>query len=176
MRRFPRRGLLAALATFACLPFASTAQAQASDYPNKPIRLIAPFPTGTGPDANTREIAQELTKVLGQTVVVENRPGASSMIGMEAAAKAAPDGYTLVIGLTSSNSVVPHLYSKVPYNAEKDFAPVGMVAFSPNVLWVGPSQPLRTLDVRTAEEKDKADRVEMAKAPDKDGGRKRSAA
>ncbi len=144
MRRFPRRGLLAALATFACLPFASTAQAQASDYPNKPIRLIAPFPTGTGPDANTREIAQELTKVLGQTVVVENRPGASSMIGMEAAAKAAPDGYTLVIGLTSSNSVVPHLYSKVPYNAEKDFAPISIVGLLNTALIANASLPQAT--------------------------------
>ena len=69
---------------------------QAQDYPNKAIRIIAPFPVGTGPDANTREIAIELSKVLGQPVVVENRPGASNMIGMEAGAKAAPDGYTLV--------------------------------------------------------------------------------
>jgi tripartite-type tricarboxylate transporter receptor subunit TctC len=100
--------------------------AQAQDYPSKPIRIIAPFPTGTGPDANTREIAAELTKVLGQTVVVENRPGAANMIGMEAGAKAAPDGYTLVMGSTTSLSVVPHLYSKVPYT-EKDFAPVSLV-------------------------------------------------
>jgi tripartite-type tricarboxylate transporter receptor subunit TctC len=100
--------------------------AQAQDYPSKPIRIIAPFPTGTGPDANTREIAAELTKVLGQTVVVENRPGAATMIGMEAGAKAAADGYTLVMGSTTSLSVVPHLYSKVPYT-EKDFAPVSLV-------------------------------------------------
>ena len=101
--------------------------AWAQDYPNKPIRIIAPFPTGTGPDANTREIAQELTKVFGQTVVVENRPGASNMIGMEAGAKAAPDGYTLVMASTTSISVVPHLYNKVPYNAERDFVPISLV-------------------------------------------------
>lgn len=71
-------GLLSALPIFA------------QDYPNKPIKIIAPFPPGTGPDANTREIAQELTKVLGQSVVVENRPGASTMIGMEVGAKATP--------------------------------------------------------------------------------------
>jgi tripartite-type tricarboxylate transporter receptor subunit TctC len=100
--------------------------AQAQDYPSKPIRIIAPFPTGTGPDANTREIAAELTTVLGQTVVVENRPGAANMIGMEAGAKAAADGYTLVMGSTTSLSVVPHLYAKVPYT-EKDFAAVSLV-------------------------------------------------
>ena len=99
----------------------------AQDYPSKPIKIIAPFPTGTGPDANTREIAAELTKVLGQTVLVENRPGASTTIGMEAGAKAAPDGYTLVMGSTTSQSVVPHLYSRVPYHPEKDFSPVSIV-------------------------------------------------
>ena len=99
----------------------------AQDYPNKPIRIIAPFPTGTGPDANTREIAAELSKVLGQPVVVENKPGASNMIGMAAGAAAPPDGYTLVMGSTTSMSVVPHLYNKVPYKADKDFVPISVV-------------------------------------------------
>ncbi len=122
MNRSTRRFGLAALALtlFGALP------AMAQDYPNKPIKIIAPFPVGTGPDANTREIALELSRVLGQTVVVENRPGASSMIGMEAGAKAAPDGYTLVMGSTSSLSVVPQLYSKVPYKTG-DFTPVSIV-------------------------------------------------
>ena len=99
----------------------------AQDYPNKPIRIIAPFPTGTGPDANTREIAAELSKVLGQPVVVENKPGASNMIGMAAGAAAPPDGYTLVMGSTTSMSVVPHLYNKVPYKVDKDFVPISVV-------------------------------------------------
>jgi tripartite-type tricarboxylate transporter receptor subunit TctC len=103
------------------------APAWAQDYPNKPIRIIAPFPTGTGPDANTREIAAELSKVLGQPVVVENKPGASNMIGMAAGAAAPPDGYTLVMGSTTSLSVVPHLYNKVPYQADKDFVPISVV-------------------------------------------------
>ncbi len=110
----------------------------AQDYPNKAIRIIAPFPVGTGPDANTREIALELSKVLGQPVVVENRPGASNMIGMEAGAKAAPDGYTLVMGATSSLSVVPHLYSKVPYNVERDFAPISLVGLLNTALIANP--------------------------------------
>src|SRR5205085_8301225 len=100
-RPFTMRPFQWAAALLAVLAFASSAQ----EYPSKPIRIIAPFPAGTGPDANAREIAAELTKVLGQTVFVENRPGASSIIGMEAAAKSAPDGYTLVIGTASSLSV-----------------------------------------------------------------------
>jgi len=88
MNHTTRRMCLAtlALALFSAFP------AMAQDYPNKPIKIIAPFPVGTGPDANTREIALELSKALGQSVVVENRPGASTMIGMEAGAKATPDG------------------------------------------------------------------------------------
>ena len=123
-----RPAVLSALAAAMGLSGALLATpALAQDYPNKPIRIIAPFPTGTGPDANTREIAAELSKVLGQPVVVENKPGASSMIGMAAAAAAAPDGYTLVMGSTTSMSVVPHLYNKVPYKADKDFVPISVV-------------------------------------------------
>ncbi len=115
------------LATLA-LALISALPAFAQDYPNKPIKIIAPFPPGTGPDVNTREIAQELSKALGQSVVVENRPGASSMIGMEAGAKAAPDGYTLVMGSTSSMSVLPNTHgSKVPYRVDRDYVPISIV-------------------------------------------------
>jgi tripartite-type tricarboxylate transporter receptor subunit TctC len=112
------------------------------DYPNKPIKILAPFPPGTGPDANTREIAQELTKVLGQSVVVENRPGASTMIGMEVGAKAAPDGYTLVMGSTTSMSVVPHTYSsKVPYKVERDYVPISIVGLLNTALTANSNLP-----------------------------------
>lgn len=120
-RRLTLAGLLATAVLAAALP------AAAQDYPARPIRIIAPFPTGTGPDANIREIAAEMTKVLGQTVLVEYKPGASTMIGMAAGAAAAPDGYTLVMGSTTSMSVVPHLYNKVPYKHDKDFAPISIV-------------------------------------------------
>ena len=123
-------GLLSALPIFA------------QDYPNKPIKIIAPFPPGTGPDANTREIAQELTKVLGQSVVVENRPGASTMIGMEVGAKATPDGYTLVMGSTTSMSVVPHTYSsKVPYKVERDYVPISIVGLLNTALTANSNLP-----------------------------------
>jgi tripartite-type tricarboxylate transporter receptor subunit TctC len=120
-----RRAVL--LSTLALSGALWAAPAPAQDYPNKPIRIIAPFPTGTGPDANTREISAELSKVLGQPVVVENKPGASNMIGMAAGAAAPPDGYTLVMGSTTSMSVVPHLYNKVPYKVDKDFVPISVV-------------------------------------------------
>ena len=141
MTRFSRRAGLTTLAA-ASLVFALGSQsAFGQDYPNKSIRIIAPFPTGSGPDANTREIAAELSKVLGQSVVVENRPGASTMIGMEAGAKAAPDGYTLVMGSTTSLSVVPHLYSKVPYNAERDYAPISLVGLLNTALTASANVP-----------------------------------
>lgn len=135
MNRITRRLGLATLtlALFSAWP------AMAQDYPSKPIKIIAPFPAGTGPDANTREIAAELTKVLGQSVIVENRPGAASMIGMEAGAKAAPDGYTLVMGPTTALSVVPHLYSKVSYKADRDFAPISIVGLLNTALTAHPS-------------------------------------
>jgi tripartite-type tricarboxylate transporter receptor subunit TctC len=114
----------------------------AQDYPTKPIKIIAPFPPGTGPDANTREIAQELSKVLGQSVVVENRPGASTMIGMEVGAKASPDGYTLVMGSTTSMSVVPHTYSsKVPYKVERDYVPISIVGLLNTALTANSNLP-----------------------------------
>ena len=136
MNPITRRLGLAALALLSTLP------ALAQDYPNRSIRIIAPFPVGTGPDTNAREIAQELSKVLGQPVVVENRPGASSMIGMEAGAKATPDGYTLVMGSTTSLSVVPHIMpSKVPYKAERDFVPISIVGLLNTALTAHPSLP-----------------------------------
>jgi tripartite-type tricarboxylate transporter receptor subunit TctC len=135
MKRFPWFRL--AIAAMLVCPLG---WAQAQDYPSKSIRIIAPFPAGSGPDANTREVAGELTKILGQSVVVENRPGAANMIGMEVGAKAAPDGYTLVMGSTTSLSVVPHLYSKVPYKVT-DFAPISIVGLLNTSLTVHPSLP-----------------------------------
>ena len=138
MNRTSRRVGLAVLA----LALISTLPAVAQDYPNKPIKIIAPFPSGTGPDVNTREIAAELGKALGQSVVVENRPGASTMIGMEAGAKAAPDGYTLVMGSTTSMSVLPHTYgAKVPYKVERDYVPISIVGLLNTALTAHPGLP-----------------------------------
>lgn len=153
-----RRTGLAAL-TLALL---AASGAQAQDYPTKPIRLVAPFPAGSGPDANAREIAAELTKVLGQTVFVENRPGASSIIGTDVAAKAAPDGYTLLVGTTTSMSVLPHLYSKLPFNAEKDFAPVSLLGVLNTGLVAHPGVPFNTARELIAHAKAQPDSVTVA--------------
>jgi tripartite-type tricarboxylate transporter receptor subunit TctC len=118
---------LGVLATLVSLPALLPGSALAQDYPNKPVRIIVPFPAGTGPDANARQIAAKMGPALGQTVVIENRPGAAGQIGTDIAAKSAPDGYTLYMGFTSTISIQPYVYSKLPYNAERDFAPVSLV-------------------------------------------------
>jgi tripartite-type tricarboxylate transporter receptor subunit TctC len=123
----PKRRRLAAglLALPALCLGASSASAQ--EYPAKPVRILVPFAAGTGPDTNARQIAGKMQGALGQPVVVENRPGAAGQIGTDAAAKAAPDGYTLYMGFTSTVSIQPFLYSKLPYEVERDFVPVSLV-------------------------------------------------
>lgn len=123
--------LVAALLLFA---FPSIASAQ---YPNRPVRLIVPFPPAGATDVVARIVAQKLAERLGQAVVVENRPGAGGVIGSDFVAKAAPDGYTLLMATTSTHSIGPSL-AKLPYDAIKDFAPVIHVANVPNVLVVSP--------------------------------------
>lgn len=134
----------------------------AQDYPSKPIRLIAPFPAGSGPDANAREIAGELTKILGQTVIVENRPGASGQIGMEAAAKSTPDGYTLVVGTTSTMSVLQHLYNRLTFNAERDFVPVSLLGVLQTGLIANPGVPFTSVQDMVAQAKAKPDSITAA--------------
>jgi tripartite-type tricarboxylate transporter receptor subunit TctC len=131
-------GALAGCALMAALP------AAAQDYPRRPIRMIAPFAPGGGSDVVARVVAAKLGVLLGQSVVVENRPGASGIIGADVIAKAAPDGYTVLMtnsALTSN----PWLYKKLPYNTEKDLIPVSYLASSPTVLAAHPSAPFNTL-------------------------------
>jgi len=121
--------------------FLSTAFAQVQNYPNRPIRLITPFPPGATTDALSRIIGQKILENWGQNVLVDNRPGATGMIGTELAAKSAPDGYTLV-NVISSHVVHKHLFKKVPFDAIKDFEPVILLARVTNVLVVHPSVPV----------------------------------
>ena len=131
----------AALAA-AVMPLSVLAQAA---YPNKPIRLIVPFPAGGATDILARALSQKLGEKIGQTMVVENRPGAGGTIGADAASKSVADGYTLLLATSSTHSIGPAINPKIPYNAETDFTPIAFVASSPNVVVVPNSLPVKTM-------------------------------
>lgn len=118
--------------------------ALAQPYPAKPVRFIVPYAAGGGVDIVTRTLAQKLTEQVGQSFVVENRPGGNANIASEAVAKAAPDGYTLLMG-SPANAVNGSLYKKLPYEILRDFAPVSLIGYGPLVLVVHPSVPARTV-------------------------------
>jgi tripartite-type tricarboxylate transporter receptor subunit TctC len=120
------------------------AVANAQTYPAKPVRIIVGLAPGGTTDVFTRILAQRLTDAWGQQVIVENRPGASGMIGGEAVAKAPPDGYTLLVSPQTSLAVAPALYGKAPYDTAKDFAPVTLLGSTPLLMIVHPSFPART--------------------------------
>src|SRR5690349_18722499 len=131
--RISRLGVaLLAAASIALAPARALAQG-AEPYPSRPVRFILPFPPGGGTDILGRLIAERLTAGLGQPVVAENRGGAGGNVGAEAAAKSAPDGYTIVL-VAPSLAISPSLYSKLNYDPVKDFAPITLVATIPNVL------------------------------------------
>lgn len=121
------------------------AQAIAQTYPSKPVRIVVPFPAGGTPDILGRILTQRLTTALGQTVLIDNRGGAAGNIGVEAVARSAPDGYTLILGHSGTFAVNPSLYSKLPFNTVKDFAPVTLIAMVPNLLVVHPSLPVHSV-------------------------------
>ena len=137
--RLPLLGLGLALATL----IAFTAQAQT--YPAKPVRIISPYPPGGLGDLLPRAVAAGLTGALGQQVIVENRPGASQIIGMQAAAKSAPDGYTLVFGSVTSLAINPSAQKNLPYDPVNDFVPVSLCVTTPLYLVVHPGVPARNV-------------------------------
>jgi tripartite-type tricarboxylate transporter receptor subunit TctC len=126
---------------FACLAL----QAAAQTYPAKPVHIIVPFPPGGAADLLTRALGKKLTEAWGQAAVPDNRPGAGGNIGAEAAAKAAPDGYTIFMAAVTTHAVGMSLYSKLGYDLEKDLAPVSLVANVPHILVAHPSVPARNL-------------------------------
>jgi len=140
------RALVGWLAIDGCvaLLLAASAVAHAQGYPSRPVRLIVPTSPGGGTDISARMIAPKLAEYLGQQIVVDNRPGASTMIGVELVARAAPDGYTLLMGI-SSLAIAPYIQTKVPYDAVKDFAPVSQVVVLSNLMVSHPSLPARAV-------------------------------
>ena len=140
--------LIAACAGAAGAQTASTSSGPA--YPAKPVRMVVGFAPGGGTDIVARVIGAKLSEWWGQQVVVENRAGATGTIGADFVAKAAPDGYTLLMGHVNSNAIAPTLFKKLPYESPKDFAAVAYVGYVPNVLTVHPSLPVKTVKELTA--------------------------
>ena len=126
-------------------------------YPDRIVRIVVPFAPGGGTDVIARTLAQEMAKDLGATVIIENKPGAGTIIGTQAVATSEPDGYTLLMG-TFANAVNPSLNAKLPYDPHRDFAPVALIARSFNIVVVNPKSPFQSI----------ADLIAAAKAdPDK---------
>jgi len=121
------------------------AGAAAQAYPAKPVRVIVPFPPGGAADIVARAITQEMSRAWGAQVIVDNRAGAGGLIGAEQAARAAPDGYTLLFASASPMTVSPHLAAKPPYHPLRDFTPIVLIGFSPNVIVVHPSLPVHSV-------------------------------
>jgi len=139
---FNRRRLLAIAAL--SLPLAAAA------FPDKTIEWVVPYPAGGGSDVVARTLAEPMGKLLGQTIVVNNKPGAATNIGADYAAKAKPDGHVMLTADTATLAANPFLYAKLPYDVEKDFAPVGLMARFPMLLVVNASVPVKTLAEFTA--------------------------
>ncbi|MCD9123375.1 tripartite tricarboxylate transporter substrate binding protein [Cupriavidus sp. UGS-1] len=140
-----RRALLAAMAMLCAAAIPATSAVAAEAFPGKPIRLIVPFTPGGTTDILARLVAQKTGEALGQPMVVENRPGAGGNIGAEAAARSAADGYTLLMGTLGTQVTNQFIYPRMPYDSAKDFAPVTLVANSPNVLLVNSTLPANSI-------------------------------
>jgi len=141
--RLPTRRALLLCATASVAALCMQAQAQ-NAYPNKPIRMVVPFAAGGATDVLARVLGQKMSTGLGQPVIIDNKPGAAGIIGTDAVAKAAPDGYTIVLGLSNSLMTNEFLYEKLPYDTQRDLTLVYQIAMAPLVLVVHPSVPAKT--------------------------------
>ena len=144
-RRQFNRGLAAALVGAPLLAATSAARAAADAYPRRPVRLVVPFSPGGGSDVIGRQIAHELSKTFGQNFIVENRPGAGGSIGSREIAVAEPDGHSLLLATSSTHGINPFIYRNLGYDAQKDFAPISMLATSEYALSVAASSPIRSV-------------------------------
>ena len=140
-----RRALLTAIVSAAVAVGPASAQT-ATDFPNKPIRIITPFSAGAGPDSLLRVLAEKMSKTLGQSVLIENKPGASGFIALEAAKKSPADGYTFVQVDDAHQALLPHLYKKIPYDINKDFDPVGTLYRTYFFVVTGSNSPLKSIN------------------------------
>lgn len=143
-RTAARAGRWTSVAAAATLALSAAASAQ--EWPARPITLIVPFPPGGTTDIFARTIAQHMRPALGESIVVENKPGAAGNLGVAAAARAQPDGYTIVLGSVGTQTVNQFLYGNIGFNPATDLAPLGMIASTPNVMAVAAGSPWRNLD------------------------------
>lgn len=139
-----RKYWLRSLCAAATLAFAFGG-VHAQNYPSKPVRLIVPFPAGGATDLFARTLSQKLSEKMGTTLVVENRPGAGGTLGSDLAAKANPDGYTLLLSTSSTHSIGPNLNPRMPYDAVRDFTPISQVGNAPSIMLVPNSSPAKTV-------------------------------
>jgi tripartite-type tricarboxylate transporter receptor subunit TctC len=160
-----RRGALAAAALLL-----ATLSAAAQTYPTRPVTLIVPFPAGGGVDAVARIVADKLARALGQPIVIDNRGGAGGVIGTRLAARAAPDGYTLVMSHTGTTSINPTLYANPGYDPRKDFTPIGLIASTPIVIMAHPSFAPKTVGELIAFAKREPGKLNVGTPPMGTGG------
>src|SRR3954469_23343498 len=132
------------LAAVAATMLAATGAASAQSFPSRPVRIFVPYPAGGGVDVLTRTLGDVVSKQWGQSVVVENRPGAGGVIASQAVVTSAPDGYALIM-VASGHATNPLLYPKIPYDTFKDFSPISLLASSPNILLVRADSPFKTM-------------------------------
>jgi tripartite-type tricarboxylate transporter receptor subunit TctC len=142
------------LAAGLALALQAATPAPAQDYPNRPVTLVVPYAAGGGLDVLGRMLAQKLTERLGKPFVVDNRPGAGTVIGASSVVKAAPDGYTIMLGTSSAYAINVTLHKNLPYDPARDFAPIALVSNAPFLLLVNPAQPIQSV----------ADLIALAKA------------
>ena len=149
--------------TSMCLTLSSTVTI-AQSYPNKPIKAIVPFAAGSATDQIGRAFAAKMSDILGQTIVVDNRPGVNGMLGADAVAKADPDGYTILIGTNSTNAALKSLMKKLPYDQDTAFAPIGFMGEVPLIVAINNELPMRTLKDFVAYAKANPDKTTFASA------------
>jgi tripartite-type tricarboxylate transporter receptor subunit TctC len=156
-----KHGLIRSSLLLLCIACAAGA-VQAQNYPSKPVRLIVPYPPGGGNDTLARLFGQKLTEAWGQQVVVDNRGGAGTTIGTSLAARAVPDGYTILLSSIATHAIAPNLYAKPGYDPIRDLSPITLLAIAPTVLCVNPSVPVNSLKELIAMAKAKPGELKFA--------------
>ena len=154
-----KRAAIACLLLLLAVPFA---EALAQAYPAKPIRIVVPYPPGGTSDILARGLAERLTAAWGQAVIVDNKPGANGNVGADIVAKAAPDGYTVLLADIGALAISPSVYPTLPFDPARDFAPVSMVAYSPHILVVNPGVPANSVQELIALAKSKPGKLNFA--------------